>query len=221
MPARAIDRSHLPSAKEAQNGTRLPSWAKGLSAREYAFVSQYLLDLNATAACLRAGIGTTQNSAANMGHVLFNTPHVRAAIDAAITKDAAGPRLWLINRLGAIADASIDAVLEWAPNSRRLVLKCGKDVPPEMRKLVKKVRMKANGDTEIELHDPLRAAEILAKFTVIGGIKPEGGGETALDQIIAASMRIGREQAEEIYRRQISGPVIEGECKPVEVKADE
>lgn len=55
-----------------------------LTAKQQAFINEYLIDLNATQAAIRAGYST--NTAAEMGYENLNKPQIKEAIDEAITK---------------------------------------------------------------------------------------------------------------------------------------
>lgn len=58
--------------------------AKKLTAKQAAFVEEYLVDLNATAAAIRAGY--SEKSARKVGSNLLTLPHVQAAIEEALAE---------------------------------------------------------------------------------------------------------------------------------------
>ncbi|NCC95664.1 MAG: terminase small subunit [Synergistales bacterium] len=58
--------------------------AKKLTAKQKAFVSEYLVDLNATAAAIRAGY--SEKSARKVGSDTLAKPHVQAAIEEALAE---------------------------------------------------------------------------------------------------------------------------------------
>ena len=62
------------------SATGEPAADKAKKRRE-AFVAEYLVDLNATQAALRAGIGTTNSSAAVEAGKLLRNPYVKDLID--------------------------------------------------------------------------------------------------------------------------------------------
>lgn len=57
-----------------------------LNVREQLFVREYLIDLNATQAAIRAGY--SPKSAPKHSYLVFNRPHVKAAIEAAMAARA-------------------------------------------------------------------------------------------------------------------------------------
>lgn len=58
--------------------------AKKLTAKQAAFVEEYLVDLNATAAATRAGYAS--KSARKVGSNLLTLPHIQAAIEEALAE---------------------------------------------------------------------------------------------------------------------------------------
>jgi|GEM_PF-1377989 len=145
-----------------------PKWTKGLTKSEASFVREYLVDLNATAAYLRIGLGNPKNrAAASVGaHKLMHRPHVLRAIDEAMTINGSGPRQWLITKLQAIANANIGDFFNWTNNGP--TLKASHEIPRELTALVSEIVQKPDGSVRLKLHDPLRAVEILAKVGAIG-----------------------------------------------------
>jgi phage terminase small subunit len=55
-----------------------------LTAKQQAFIKEYLIDLNSTQAAIRAGY--SKKTAPEMGYENLNKPHVKEAIDIAINK---------------------------------------------------------------------------------------------------------------------------------------
>src|SRR6266704_5372263 len=99
----------LPIAKLA----KLPPWAEQLTHREYSFVREYLVDFIAYKAALRAGIGTTDASAAAMASELRRMPHIAQAIDAAMAGSEGGSaRTRIVEEIAAIAFANPRKALE-------------------------------------------------------------------------------------------------------------
>jgi len=145
-----------------------PKWARGLTESETSFVREYLVDLNATGAYLRIGLGNPENrAAASVGaHKLMHRPGVLRAIDEAMTNDGSGPRQWLITKLQAIANANIGDFFDWTSDGP--TLKPSDEIPRELTALVSEIVQKPDGSVRLKLHDPLRAVEILAKVGAIG-----------------------------------------------------
>jgi len=140
-----------------------PKWATYLTDREYLFVKEYCVDLVAYKAALRAGIGTTRESASAMASELRRMPHVAQAIDAAIAGSEGGStRARIVEELGVMAFHHPGDLL-LVKNHAELEALHIKD--PEallpLRK-VKTVKGK-NPSFEIETVDKLGALDKLAK----------------------------------------------------------
>jgi hypothetical protein len=158
------------------------------------FVHEYLLDLNITQAAYRAKIGSTLNTARVVGSELFHTRHVARAIDMALTEDASGPRAWLLNRLAEITNANVDDFFDWLDVTTDnithgvITLKAGSKVPRELRRCIKGIEIKKGGQVKITLHDPVRAAEIMAQVRSIAltAQQHEHKHTVGLDQLLGS-----------------------------------
>ncbi|WP_454618360.1 terminase small subunit [Bradyrhizobium cenepequi] len=79
-----------------------------LTPKQSKFVDEYLLDLNATQAAVRAGYSA--KSANELGAQLLRKPQVKAAIDAARAARSAETKIdaaWVLKRLAAEAEADV------------------------------------------------------------------------------------------------------------------
>lgn len=141
-----------------------------LTPKQSRFVDEYLLDLNATQAAIRAGYsGRTANE---QGAQLLAKPHVKAAIDAAIAKRSHETKIdaeWVLQRLALEADAdladlyfengAIKPVSEW-PKIWRQGLVAGVEHVE-----VKDREGNATGDVivKLRLSERLRRLELIGK----------------------------------------------------------
>lgn len=144
-----------------------PSWAEGLADEEYRFVDNYLIDLNGTKAAQRMDPNRSDETAAQFGYRMKARPHVVKAIDLAMAGDSAGPRQWLVTKLQAIADSNLADFIKIDINGD-LTVKSWDDLPRELTALVKRIKKDKDGNISIELHDSLKAVEILGKVGSIG-----------------------------------------------------
>jgi hypothetical protein len=152
--------------RDKQTASRSPNaapWMKGLTDIEIQIIREYLVDLNRTQAMLRVRPELDYNTAGVRASELFGKVHIIEALDLALEANGAGPRQWLINKLAAIADSSIDHFFDWLPHDGVITLKKGEDVPKAVRALIKEIRLKENGEVVLKLHDPLKAMELLAQ----------------------------------------------------------
>lgn len=79
-----------------------------LTPKQERFVQEYLLDLNATQAAIRAGYA--ESSAGDIGAQLLGKTHIKAAINAAQAERARETRIdaaWLLTRLADEATADV------------------------------------------------------------------------------------------------------------------
>lgn len=80
-----------------------------LTARQQRFIEEYLIDLNATQAAIRAGY--SENTANEQGSRLLTNVSIRGAIDRALEKRSNKLRLsaeWVLNRLKDISNAAYE-----------------------------------------------------------------------------------------------------------------
>lgn len=94
-----------------------------LNARQLRFVEEYLIDLNATQAAIRAGY--SKKTAAQIGEENLRKPEISAAVQKAqaersqrtqITQDA------VLQELAKIGFSDIRKVVQWGPTELRVVL---------------------------------------------------------------------------------------------------
>jgi phage terminase small subunit len=72
----------------------------GLTPKQQAFVNEYLIDLNATQAAIRAGY--SEDTATEMGYENLRKPHIKKAIDDALAERSERVKLdaqWVLERL--------------------------------------------------------------------------------------------------------------------------
>jgi len=165
----------LPIAKLSKR----PVWAEQLTDREYLFVKEYCVDLVAYKAALRAGIGTTQQSAAAMASEMRRLPHVAQAIDAALSSTESGSlRARVVEELGTMAFHNPKDYL--SARSREDLDKLPDEAWLNIRK-VKQVKGK-NPSFEVEGTDKQAALDKLAKAS--GLYKDEKGNTSVAVQVV-------------------------------------
>ena len=136
-----------------------------LTAKQWRFVDEYLLDMNASAAALRAGYRPT--SAAQNGHALARRPNVAAAIEARLAERRARLHVTaerVIAELARIAFADIGAIMDWSGDAARL--RPPHEISPDDRAAIAEIAVVKRGDgvaTRVILHDKERALEALCR----------------------------------------------------------
>ena len=157
-----------------------------LTAKQKAFVAEYLVDLNATAAAIRAGY--SEKRAAEIGYQLLQKTTVQAAIQEAlqarekrtlITQDR------VLAELGKIGFSDLKDFVEFGPDG--VSLKQDADVDGAVVAEVSETATQLGSSKKIKLHDKMKALELIArhlgmlndKLAITGEVqyeikKPEG-----------------------------------------------
>lgn len=160
------------------------SVANGLTARQQRFVDEYMVDLNATQAAIRAGY--SERSAQVIGAENLTKPIVAAEIQArraAMSEKLEITREWVLQELAAIAKANAtDFVTVETEKADRLCIhpitgevvtlpiglqQCVRvldtnEVPVDKRAAIAGIKQGKNG-IEVKLHDKVRALEMLGR----------------------------------------------------------
>ena len=136
-PAKRGTKSRRGETKVAAGETK-PSIAETASAiiekldftpKEQRFVEEYLIDLNATQAAIRAGY--SEKTAKQIGYELLCKPHIQAAIETAMAERSARTRVTQDCVLNGIADLSFYDIAELFAEDGSL--KPIHEIPPRMR----------------------------------------------------------------------------------------
>lgn len=149
-----------------------------LTAKQQQFVAEYLIDLNATQAAIRAGYSA--KTANRIGPELLTKPDVAAAVSAALQERSARTKIdadWVLTRLAEEAEAdiadlyteegSLRPVHEWPPVWRKGLV-AGIDVE-EIRDegaVVGVVR-------KLKLSDRLKRIELIGKHVDVQAFKEQ------------------------------------------------
>ncbi|MBV9528525.1 terminase small subunit [Sphingomonas sp.] len=151
-----------------------------LTARQARFVDEYLLDLNATQAAIRAGFSA--RTAEQQGPRLLGNVGVAAAIRAAQAERSERTKVdadWLLNRLAQEADADLQDLYDESGGLRPV-----KDWPPVWRRgLVAgiDVEEQRSGDAvtatvrKIKLSDRTRRLELIGRHVNVQAFRDQLG----------------------------------------------
>lgn len=141
-----------------------------LTPKQAKFIKEYLIDLNATQAVIRAGY--SKNGAKTQGSLLLSNINVKAHLNKLQEKRALKTDLsmeWVVKRLMLLADATIDEFVDVSPNG--VCLKDFKEIPNEKKYAVQEVSetigAEGRGAQRVKLADKIRALEVLWKH--LGG----------------------------------------------------
>lgn len=139
--------------------------ARTLNPRQQAFVREYLVDGNATAAARRAGYRGSDSVLAATGHELLRIPKVAEAILFGQQQLAARAEV-SAERLLAEVDTLALSDLAEAFDEKGALLPV-KDMPESIRRCIAGVKVRRQRDgstiTEVKLWDKVRAQELALK----------------------------------------------------------
>ena len=136
--------------------------ARKLSPKQAAFVAEYLIDLNATQAAIRAGY--SEKSAARISVELLNKTQVCEAIKKAQAKRTERTEITadrVVTELAKIAFADPRDLMEWGPNG--VMLKDSSTLTEEQAASVAEVAEGNGGTLRLKKHDKVKALELLGR----------------------------------------------------------
>ncbi len=136
-----------------------------LTPKQARFVEEYLVDLNATRAAIRAGY--SEKTAYSVGHENLKKPEVAAAIQKA--KEVRSERTEItadqvLEELAKIGFAHAGDFFEWGPDGIRV--KPQADLTPDQQAAVAEVsetKTKDGGTVKVKLHDKVGALEKIGR----------------------------------------------------------
>lgn len=157
-----------------------------LTAKQKRFVEEYLIDLNATQAAIRAGY--SPNTAYSIGNENLNKPEIRARIDKAMAERSKRTGInadRVLQELARIAFVKATDVID-ADNAT-----IREDASDDDLAVIQSVKVKTiptqNGDgieREIRLTDKMKALELIGKHLGMFKDKIELSGDVGVVQII-------------------------------------
>lgn len=156
--------------------------ARKLSPKQAAFVTEYLIDLNATQAAIRAGY--SEKTAYRIGSELLQKTSVREAIEKAQAKRTERTEITadrVVTELAKIAFADPRDLMEWGQNG--LVLKDCRIIPDAAAAAVAEVSEGKDG-MKLKKLDKLKALELLGRHLGMFTDKVEMSGDLDIAAII-------------------------------------
>lgn len=162
----------------AKQGADMPAQGKGLTPKQQRFVDEYLIDLNATQAAIRAGYSA--KTASSIGEQTLRKLEVALAITEAQAKRSERTGIdadWVLNRLASEAVADLadiigsDGVLkpieEW-PLIWRQGLVTGIDVQEDRQDGVK-----IGQTVKVKLSDRIKRIELIGKHVNVQAFREQ------------------------------------------------
>ncbi|MDX0262422.1 terminase small subunit [Sinorhizobium meliloti] len=178
-----------------------------LTPKQARFVEEYLIDLNATQAAIRAGY--SKKTANEIGAENLAKPSIKAAVEDALAKRSEETRIdanWVLQRLAAEAEADIadlytetgalKPVHEW-PKIWRQGLVAGIDVE-ELFEGYGEERQQTGFVRKIKLSDRVRRLELIGKHVRVNAFQDQvkvTGFDGLADRLARAKSRKGKKDA--------------------------
>lgn len=189
-----------------------PPWAEDLSHRERRFVEEYLIDLNAKEAAIRAGLGKTPKSASEIACRLRRKRHVAEAIGKLMNERTGTTGSRVIEELGHLAFSDFTAFAKIENGC--LIVTDTNQLTEAQRACIAEVSetIGEHGRTiKIRLHDKLSAIDKLAKVLNMYKEKP-ADPRGAYDPTVADDVRKRLSEMIEGTARRLAeseSPVVE------------
>lgn len=166
----------------AQNSAE--EWENELTPKQRAFVREYLIDLNATQAAIRAGY--SMKTARQIGEENLSKPDIRAAIDAAMNLRAERTDITadrVLRELAKIGFADIRKAVKWQTSlvteednpeggeiaviknivTNNVQLVASEEIDDETAAAIAEISQNATGGLKIKLHDKRAALVDIGK----------------------------------------------------------
>ena len=167
------------------------------------FIDEYMIDLNATQAALRAGY--SRQWAAGAGYRNMNKPRIRERIDALMRQRSEKMRISqenVLKELAAIAFSSPKAVTAWGPEGIRV--RDSDALADAEAALVAEIVAPQGRTVKIKLYDRLKALELLGRHLGMFRDRMEVSGFPGIaERLEAAAQRLREEES--------AGPLSDGD----------
>ena len=169
---------------------------KKLTPKQRAFVLEYLVDLNATQAAIRAGY--SKKSAARIGVELLNKTQVSQAVAKAQERRAKKLEVnqeTVIKELARIAFADPRSVFSWGPDG--VMLRDSAELTDDEAVAVADVsetRTESGGSIKAKLHDKVKALELLGRHLGMFTDKLEHSGSVDIAAVLAEGIRRAKQR---------------------------
>ena len=139
-----------------------------LTGMQEAFAQEFIKDLNATAAAIRAGYSNKGHAAANRGSENLRNPKIVKRIQE-LQKDRAEAMHITQGKIVeelvniAFADYTNFGEITETADGKEFNLKNFKELPMEYRRLIQKIKTAPDGTPYVECSDKMKALELLAR----------------------------------------------------------
>jgi phage terminase small subunit len=139
-----------------------------LTPKQRRFVDEYIADLNATQAAIRAGY--SRRTAKQQGSRLLSNANVRGEIErrrASFAAKSESKRDAVLRELAAIAFSDIGKVVRWGPNDAELL--DSNEIDAETTAAIAEIWRGKGGQVRVRLHDKVKALATLGRHLGMRG----------------------------------------------------
>lgn len=153
---------------------------KKLTPKQERFIDEYMIDLNATQAAIRAGY--SERNAHKMGSELLGKTRISAEIQKRMDKRAKKTEISKERVLKELACIGMADYTDFVNiQNGRIIVKDTEDIPMALRPAITSIRYNSQGQVEVRLADKNRALEMLCKH--LGMFNDSASNQDALDKL--------------------------------------
>jgi len=182
--------------KDLQKGSAASGRKRGLNDKQRLFALEYLRDLNATQAAIRAGY--SKKTAGVQGEALLKKPEIAALVAKGKAERAERTKITADRVLQELARVAFSNIKDFVTfDSDGIVrIKNSEDLTPEQAACIAEVTQvytEKSSSFKFKLHDKLRALELVGKHVDVQAFKEKL--EIAGDQDLIERLLRGRKRA--------------------------
>lgn len=151
-----------------------------LTPKQQRFVEEYIVDLNATQAAIRAGY--SEKTARSKGQQLLTKVDIQAEIRKRTNKHAQETGITKERVLRELACIGMADYTDFVNiQNGRIIVKDTEDIPKALRPAITSIRYNSQGQVEVRLADKNRALEMLCRH--LGMFNDSASNQDALDKL--------------------------------------
>jgi len=191
---------------------QIDDWETELTAKQRAFVQEYLIDLNATQAAIRAGY--SEDTARAIGCENLTKPNIQASIEAAMKARSDRTQITadrVLTELAKLGFSDIRKAVKWQTSliteednpdggdiavikqvvTNNVQLIASEDIDDETAAAISEISQNATGGLKIKLHDKRAALVDIGKHLGMFTDKVQLSGELAVTSVTRKIVRAG------------------------------
>ena len=202
-PLNAATLRQRPGPKRKLRAPALVPQRSRWTEKQRRFVSEYVIDLNATQAAVRAGY--SERTAPQIGSENLRKPHIAAAIEEELAARAARTQVTsdeVVRELRRIGMARLDHAVSW--DNERLVLVPSEQLSQDTAAAVASVDRGKYGP-RIRMHDKVKALQLLGEHTGAFEAGQQQAQMIQVNIVVDDKREVGRPTLCGVNRRDLIG----------------